>query len=122
MEQNKRIISYLERLHDRCPSPEHQPINKVIHSLSICPIPVNLEDSLDLIGVDEYLSLQLRNYLMDQTSMCRRTAPWHGKCCSAFTNRIQENSRKWIFSKILVTGHHHRMGSGQSSTLGAGAP
>ena len=35
--------------------------------------------------------------LMDQTSMCRRTAPWHGKCCSAFTNRIQENSRKWQY-------------------------
>ncbi|KAH0793048.1 small nuclear ribonucleoprotein E [Histomonas meleagridis] len=79
MEQNQILVSFLTRLRKKAPESEQESIGVVINSIGLCPIILNLEDSLDLIGVDEYIGKQLEiffsgvdNYVPKEGSVSRQ--------------------------------------------------
>lgn len=59
---NQALISYLTKEGKKAVVENRESITTVIESIRLCPIELNLEDSLDLIGVDDFVTKKLNQY------------------------------------------------------------
>lgn len=66
-EGNQNLISFLLKKAKKSNSEKQDPIFTVIESVKLCPLVLNLEDSLDLIGVDDEIEEMLREFFSEPT-------------------------------------------------------
>lgn len=60
--ENQRLVTYLARQAKRVPVEKRNALTTVIESIKLCPLVLNLEDSLELIGVDDFVAEQLKEF------------------------------------------------------------
>jgi hypothetical protein len=60
LESNQALISFLAKQAKRLPPDRRPAFATVMESIKLCPLILNLEDSLDLIGVDDSVAASLR--------------------------------------------------------------
>ena len=66
-EGNQSLISFLLKKAKKLPIETCESITTVIESIKLCPIVLNLEDSLDLIGVDSEIEEMLHEFFSTPT-------------------------------------------------------
>lgn len=80
MEKNQELISFLQKQARKSNQRIKESISRLLHSISLCPLVLDLEDSLDLIGVNddtepllnEFFSKDTDNYCPKEGTMSRK--------------------------------------------------
>ena len=87
MIENQALVSFLAKQAKRVPADKRNALATVIESIKLCPLVLNLEDSLDLIGVDDFVTEQLNQFFRN----CDKYVPKEGSIAQKMMRALHES-------------------------------